>query len=93
MGIRPLFSVVLISEEVGIKKPDARIFRMGLEKFEVTAPEAIFVGDNPALDVAGPMAVGIRAIWLNWRGSELPVEVSCPERITSIDQVVGLCVR
>jgi putative hydrolase of the HAD superfamily len=93
MGIRPLFSVVLISEEVGIRKPDARIFRMGLEKLGVIAPEAIFVGDNPALDVAGPMAVGIRAIWLNWRGSEPPMEVGCPERIASIDQVVGLCVK
>jgi putative hydrolase of the HAD superfamily len=93
MGIRPLFSAVLISEEVGFKKPDARNFRMGLEKLGVIAPEAIFVGDNPALDVAGPMAVGIRAIWLNWRGSEPPMDVRCAEQIRSIDQVVGLCVK
>jgi putative hydrolase of the HAD superfamily len=91
MGIRSLFSVVLISEEVGIKKPDARIFRLGLEKLGVDAAEAIFIGDNPAFDVAGPMAVGIRAVWLNLRGDEPPAGVICPERITSIDQVVALC--
>jgi HAD superfamily hydrolase (TIGR01509 family) len=93
MGIRSLFSVVLISEEVGIKKPDSRIFRMGLEKLGVNPSEAIFIGDNPLLDVAAATAVGIRAIWLNCRGVELPADVHCPERITSFDQVVGLCVR
>jgi putative hydrolase of the HAD superfamily len=93
MGIRHLFSVVLISEEVGIKKPDPRIFRMGLEKLAVNASEAIFIGDNPVLDVAGAMAVGIRAVWLNCGEIEPPGDVHCPERITSFDQVVGLCTR
>jgi putative hydrolase of the HAD superfamily len=93
MRIRPLFSVVLISEEVGIKKPDPRIFRLGLEQIGVSASEAIFVGDNPVLDVAGARAVGIRAIWLNCRGDEPPPDVDCPERITSFDQVVALCAR
>ena len=93
MGIRSLFSVVLISEEVGIKKPDPRIFQMGLEKLGVDPSEAIFVGDNPLLDVAGATAVGIRAIWLNCREVEPPPDVHCPERITSFDQVVGLCTK
>jgi putative hydrolase of the HAD superfamily len=91
MRIRSLFSFVLISEEVGIKKPDARIFRMGLERLGMDASEAIFIGDNPVLDVVGPMAVGIRAIWLNCRGSEPPAGAVCRERIESIDQVVALC--
>jgi len=93
MGIRDLFSVVLISEEVGIRTTDPRIFQMGLEKLAVKPSEAIFVGDNPVLDVARAMAVGIRAIWLNCGGMEPPMDVPCPERITSIDQVVALCTR
>jgi HAD superfamily hydrolase (TIGR01549 family) len=88
MGIRSLFSVILISEEVGIKKPDARIFRMALEKLGVLPSEAIFVGDNPALDIAGSRTVGMRAIWLNCRGERSPKEIPCPEMITSFDQVV-----
>ncbi len=93
MGVRHLFSVVLISEEVGIRKPDPRIFRMCLEKLGLNPSEAIFVGDNPVLDVAGATAVGIRAIWLNCRGIEPTPDVPCPERITSFDQVVALCTR
>jgi len=93
MGIRNLFSAVLISEEVGIRKPDPRIFGLGLDKLGVVASEAIFIGDNPIFDVAGARAVGIRAIWLNCEGIEPPADVLCPERISSFDQVVGLCIR
>jgi putative hydrolase of the HAD superfamily len=91
MGIRSLFSLILISEEAGIKKPDARIFRLALEKLRVLPSEAIFVGDNPELDVAGSRAVGVRGIWLNCRGDQPPEGISCQEQITAFDQVIGLC--
>jgi len=91
MGIRPLFSVILISEEVGIKKPDPRIFLMALEKLGMLASEVIFVGDNPRLDVTAPATVGIRAIWLNCRGQEPPTDVECAERITALDEMLGIC--
>jgi len=92
MGIRSLFSVVLISQEVGISKPDPRIFQMGLEKLGVLASEAIFVGDNPVVDVAGSRKVGIRSILLNCRGGQAPETGPCPETIASIDQLLDLCV-
>ena len=85
--------MILISEEVGIKKPDPRIFKIGLEKLNLLASEVIFIGDNPLLDVAGPAAVGIRAIWLNCDQRDPPANISCPEQILSIDQVIGLCNR
>jgi HAD superfamily hydrolase (TIGR01549 family) len=91
IGIRSLFSVILISDEVGIKKPDPRIFQMALDKLGLLPSEAIFVGDNPALDVAGSRAVGLRGIWLNCRGDPPPKDISCPESITSFEQVVALC--
>jgi len=65
LGIASLFSVTLISEEVGIKKPDQRIFQMALEELKVMASETIFIGDNLELDVRGSTAVGMRAMWLN----------------------------
>jgi len=91
MGVRSLFSVILISEEVGIKKPDPRIFQIALDKLNLLPSETIFVGDNPVLDVAGSRAVGLRGIWLNCRGDQPPKDISCPETITSFDQVIGLC--
>jgi epoxide hydrolase-like predicted phosphatase len=39
------FDVIVISAEVGVAKPDPRIFRLALEQLEVQASEAIFVDD------------------------------------------------
>jgi putative hydrolase of the HAD superfamily len=86
MGLREFFSVVLISEEVGIRKPDARIFMMGLDGLGVDASDAVFVGDNPELDIAGARGVGMRAIWLNSDQEE----IEGVQRITSFDQLLPL---
>jgi putative hydrolase of the HAD superfamily len=93
MRIRSLFSAILISEEVGISKPDPRIFHLALEGLQVTASEAIFVGDNPVLDIAGASAVGIRGVWLNSEGKPTPPEIAAADQVSSIPQVVELVQR
>lgn len=57
------FEEVVISDAVGIAKPDARVFNLTLERLGVDAGEAIFVGDHPQIDIAGARAAGLRAVW------------------------------
>jgi putative hydrolase of the HAD superfamily len=54
----------MISEAVGVKKPDARIFAQALAAVGCRASQAWFVGDHPVNDVLGAAAVGLRPIWL-----------------------------
>ncbi len=56
--------VVIISEAVGTKKPDAKPFLEALRLLEVSASQAWFVGDHLINDVQGAAAVGIKAFWL-----------------------------
>ena len=63
LGIGAYFDVILVSEEEGIRKPDAAIFRRALERLRVAPDASIFVGDNPVVDVAGARNVGMRTIW------------------------------
>lgn len=63
LGLGPLFDTVLISDAEGIAKPDRRIFHLALERLNVAAGEAIYVGDHPDVDVAGARAAGMKAIW------------------------------
>jgi epoxide hydrolase-like predicted phosphatase len=42
----PLFDEIIFSYEVGLAKPDPRIYRLMLEKLGVQATEAIFIDDN-----------------------------------------------
>jgi len=56
---------VLDSSEVGIEKPDARIFLMALERARVPAEAAAYVGDLYSVDVLGARRAGIRAVLLD----------------------------
>jgi HAD superfamily hydrolase (TIGR01509 family) len=52
---------ILISAEVGLAKPDPRIYRLAAERLGVRPDEAVFV-DDFAANVEGARAVGMRAI-------------------------------
>jgi putative hydrolase of the HAD superfamily len=57
------FDAIMISAAEGIHKPDPRIFHRALAQLEVSPARAVFVGDNPEVDIAGAHAAGMRAIW------------------------------
>jgi putative hydrolase of the HAD superfamily len=71
-GLRSYFGAVAISREVGVKKPDPRIFTLALDRLGVTASDSVFVGDTPKTDIVGSHAAGMRVIWLNRDNSPLP---------------------
>ncbi|MBI2081104.1 MAG: HAD family hydrolase [candidate division NC10 bacterium] len=52
------------SDEVGLRKPDPRLFHATLGALEVAADAAVHVGDDPVADVAGAKRVGMRAVYL-----------------------------
>ena len=51
-GVADLFEAVIISAEVGLRKPNPRIYRQMLEMLKLDAAEVLFVGDTPREDVA-----------------------------------------
>ena len=56
-----VFDAMTISAEVGVVKPDARIYRKALETLDVAPAESVFLDDFPE-NVAGAHAVGMHAI-------------------------------
>ncbi len=67
-GLAGQFDPLLISSEVGLEKPDKRIFELALEKAGADPDECIYVGDNYYDDVLGASGVGIRTILINSPG-------------------------
>ncbi len=66
-GLLEHFDLVVISDEIGIRKPRAEIFEAVLERLEAEPGEVIHIGDNLAADVAGAAQLGIRTAWLTRR--------------------------
>jgi len=63
-GLLEYFDDTVFSDEVELSKPAAAIFERALEPFGVAPDEAVFVGDQPILDVLGPQNAGIWTVQL-----------------------------
>lgn len=74
LGLAHRFEQVVISEAIGITKPDPRIFAVALERLGVGPEEAVMVGDSFRSDVEGAEAAGIRAVWLDRFGESTASE-------------------
>jgi putative hydrolase of the HAD superfamily len=72
-GVEPRVDAVLVSEEIGVAKPDARAFAIAATALD-TAPEHIaMVGDSLPNDVVGALAAGFgRVVWIARRDGQAP---------------------
>jgi len=67
-GLGSHFAAVVISAELGIGKPDHRIFDAALRAIGVSARDAVMVGDSIERDIAGGHDAGLRTIWIDRAG-------------------------
>lgn len=58
------FDTIVLSSQVGVKKPDPAIFRIALERLEVSASETIHIGDDYCADFMGAAGAQLRPILL-----------------------------
>lgn len=80
-GLYQLFDAFAISEEVGVEKPDPRMFIHALDMLGISPRDygrTIMVGNFLARDVKGANALGMISVWLDWspRRSKIPRDVS-----------------
>lgn len=69
LGILEYFDSIVISEEVGVKKPDPKIYMRALDLLNVLPSETWFVGDHPHNDIIGAAQCGIKPVWFSRDGS------------------------
>lgn len=62
LAIVDLFDHFLTSEEIGIEKPDPRVFEIASKRFEKPVFDIIYVGDDPVRDIQCAHKAGAKAI-------------------------------
>lgn len=77
--LRTPWDVVITAEEVGFYKPDARPYRLALDRLGVPAADAAFVAGS-GYDLIGTSAVGLRTYWHNRVGLARPDGAPAAER-------------
>jgi putative hydrolase of the HAD superfamily len=85
-GFAGLFETVVDSHLVGVEKPHPEIFRIAMERMRVGPESTVFLGDVPAVDVAGARAAGLTAVLLDRHDLYPTVDVP---RLRSITELPG----
>lgn len=91
LDIARYFDVVVISEDVGVTKPDPRIFSIALERIGARARDAVFIGDNWTNDIAGALDAGMAAIWLDRDDETLALERHTGHKLPESCANAGVC--
>jgi len=75
-GLNPYFTQVIISEDVGVNKPNKLIFEHALDKASAIKQESIMIGDSLEADIRGAQDFGMKAIFFNPLKVEQPADVA-----------------
>jgi len=84
------FDAVISVEEVGVYKPDPRVYRLAVKRFGLEPAEICFVSSN-AWDAYAAKAFGMRVVWCN-RFNQAPERLPDPpdRQITRLSELPAL---
>jgi putative hydrolase of the HAD superfamily len=87
-GLEKYFSNIIISELVGVNKPDKAIFNHALELADASKEQSIMIGDSLEADVYGALNFGMDAIYFNPlkapKPNDVPVQIHCLDELTRL---------
>ena len=84
IGLAHHFQVSLAAHRMGSAKPDPAIFHAACEALAVAPSEAVYVGDDPLLDVEGAQKAGLQAVWINRFNRIAPAHIQPDAACTSL---------
>jgi putative hydrolase of the HAD superfamily len=74
LGLSSSFEVLLISGEIGYRKPHPLVFHRLAQELGVPAGETLYIGDDPLADIDGAMKAGLLPVWMTYvRDRNLPL--------------------
>ena len=80
---------IIISDEIGYRKPDSRIFEAMVSALGVTKNRAIMVGDDLSADIDGASRYGIRSIAFGHSLTEQCTASTMDEVVTMVKPLLG----
>ena len=89
-GFGRWFDAMVCSFDIGIPKPDPRIFQHTLNLLGVNAHEAVMVGDSIKADIEGALNARLEAVWVDhngtgeWKGNTIRSLVELPELLKKL---------
>ena len=89
LDLEEAFDEIFIADEVGMVKPDPRLFRLACERLGASPESSAMVGDRYDRDIRGAHEVGLYTVWLNVRRETVPAGAPAPDAIVFGIREVG----
>lgn len=90
-GIDKYFPKIVESAVVGVRKPDPKIFSLGVEALGCKPDETVVVGDSYRKDIEPAEKIGCKAIWIKGKGwTDEEDTQTYPNTISDIREVPGM---
>lgn len=88
-GIEGYFKKVIESAVVGVRKPDPKIFSLGVEALGLKPEEVLVIGDSYAKDIVPAEKAGCQAMWLKGKGwTQEEDSILHPNIIKTLDEAL-----
>ena len=66
--VRKYFKTIVESAVVGVRKPDPKIFALGVEALGLNADEVLVIGDSYKKDIVPAESLGCKVLWIKGKG-------------------------
>ena len=78
-GLYDLFDGIVISSDIGVKKPSPEVFNIAFERLGITAEDSIYIGNDMRDDIIGASGVGMKTVYIHTEQSGSYPELDIPE--------------
>ena len=90
-GLRHFFDNIIESAVVGVRKPDPKIFALGVEALGLEPEQVLVVGDSYKKDIVPAESLGCKVLWLKGKGWTADEDaVMHPNIIKNISEVLNV---
>ena len=91
VGLLGYFDPIVVSGDHGYRKPDQRLFRLALDRMEVAAEDALYVGNDMRCDIYGAQQVGMQTVMVDSdQGSKLHHDCVPDHTITDFRELLKI---
>lgn len=89
-GIDGYFKKVIESAVVGVRKPDPKIFLLGVEALGLKPEDVLVIGDSYTKDIEPAEKAGCQVIWLKGKGwTQAEEDILHPNMVSSLDEALS----
>jgi putative hydrolase of the HAD superfamily len=83
LQLEDAFDEIFIADEVGLIKPDVRLFRLAADRLGIAPERCAMVGDRYDRDIRGAHDAGMFTVWMNVRDEAVPPGAPEPDAIVA----------